>query len=104
MTSDEAVQLPVPCPQCDKEMRSALVKSAIWHKERLFVVEDIPAYVCDSCIEQFYDPAATDVLRTWMAEDFASVEAVREMLVPVFTVAGLVEAKRTVSYKEQEVY
>jgi len=103
MTS-ETPQLPVPCPQCDREMRSALVKSAIWHNERLFVVEDIPAYVCDSCVEQFYDPAATDVLRTWMAEDFASVEAVRELLVPVYSVAGLVEGRRTVSFTDQEVY
>jgi YgiT-type zinc finger domain-containing protein len=104
MTSDEAVQLPVSCPQCEKEMRSALVKSAIWHKERLVVVEDIPAYVCDSCVEQYYDPAATDLLRSWMAEDFASVEAVRELLVPVYSVAGLVEGRRTVSYMDQEVY
>jgi YgiT-type zinc finger domain-containing protein len=85
-------------------MRSALVKSAIWHNERLFVVEDIPAYVCDSCVEQFYDPAATDVLRTWMAEDFASVEVTRELLVPVYSVAGLVEERRTVSHVDQEVY
>ena len=103
MTS-ETVQLSVPCPQCEREMRSALVKTAMWHKERLFVVEDIPARVCDSCVEQFYDPAATDLLRTWMAQDFASVEANREMLVPVYSVAGLVEERRTVSYEEQEIY
>ena len=103
MTS-ETSQLPVPCPHCDQEMRSALVKSAIWHNERLFVVEDIPAYVCDSCVEQFYDPAATDILRTWMEEDFVSVEATKELLVPVFSVAGLVQERKAVSYEEQEVY
>jgi len=100
----ETNRLSVPCPICDREMRSALVKSAMWHKERLFVVEDIPAYVCDSCVEQFYDPAATDLLRSWMAEDFASVEVKRELLVPVYSVAGLVEERRTVSFAEQQIY
>lgn len=96
--------LPVACPHCDQDMRSALVKTAIWHNERLFVIEDIPAYVCDSCVEQFYDPVATDILRTWTEEGFASAEATREILVPVFSLVGQVPEGRIVSYEEQEIY
>ena len=97
-------QLPVLCPRCDQEMRSALVKTAIWHNERLFVVEDIPAYICDSCVEQFYDPVATDILRTWTEEGFASAEATKEVLVPIFSLAGKIPEGRPVSFEEQEIY
>ena len=45
----------VPCPRCGGDMREETVKTAIWRDERLFVVEDIPAQVCGSCMEQFYD-------------------------------------------------
>lgn len=100
----EMSQLPVTCPHCDRDMRSAFVKTAIWHNERLFVVEDIPAHVCDSCVEQFYDPMATDILRTWMEEDFASAEATTEILVPVFSLANRLPERGTVSYEEQEIY
>ena len=43
------------CPRCDEPMRSDVVRTVIWEGERFFVVEDIPAQVCDSCVEQFYD-------------------------------------------------
>jgi YgiT-type zinc finger domain-containing protein len=36
-------------------MRSATVKTVIWQGDQLFVVEDIPAQVCGSCLEQYYD-------------------------------------------------
>jgi len=97
-------QLPVPCPHCDRDMRSAIVKTAIWHNERLFVVEDIPAYICDSCVEQYYDPVATDILRTWTEEGFASAEATKEILVPIFSLAGKIPEGRPVSFEEQEIY
>lgn len=103
MTS-ETSQLPVECPRCGQEMRSAAVKTAIWHNERLFVVEDIPAYVCDSCVEQYYGPRATDILRTWTEEGFTSVEATREILVPVFSLAGRVPETPTIPSEEQEIY
>ncbi len=69
-------------------MRPATVKTAIWREERLFVVEDIPAQVCDSCMEQFYDEETTDALRRLTEEGFSSVEPAREILVPIFSLAG----------------
>jgi YgiT-type zinc finger domain-containing protein len=69
-------------------MRAATVKTAIWSEDRVFLVEDIPAQVCDSCLEQFYDEETTDALRRLTEEGFASVEPKREILVPIFSLEG----------------
>jgi YgiT-type zinc finger domain-containing protein len=69
-------------------MRPATVKTAIWIEDRLFVVEDIPAEVCGSCMEQFYDEETTDTLRRLTHEGFASIEPKREVLVPIFSLEG----------------
>jgi YgiT-type zinc finger domain-containing protein len=77
-----------PCPRCGHGLRPATVKTAIWRDERLFVVEDIPALVCDGCAEQFYDEPTTEALRRLAAEEFSSAIATREILVPVFSLEG----------------
>ena len=84
---------PVPCPRCGEAMRSATVKTAIWREERLFVVEDIRAQVCDSCMEQFYDEETTDALRRLTEESFSSVEPKREILVPIFSLEGRIRRR-----------
>jgi YgiT-type zinc finger domain-containing protein len=66
-------------------MRPAMVKTAIWQGERLFLVEDIPAQVCDSCLEQFYDDDTTDALRRLTEDGFPGARSKREILVPVFS-------------------
>ncbi len=78
----------VDCPRCGQAMRADTVKTAIWKGDRLFVVEDIPAQVCDACVEQFYDEETTDILRRLAEDGFPSVEAKGEILVPVFTLKG----------------
>ncbi len=80
----------VDCPRCGKTMRADIVKTAIWKEDRLFVVEDIPAQVCDACVEQFYDEETTDILRRLTEDGFPAVEARGEILVPVFTLKGRV--------------
>lgn len=100
---DETNSPPVPCPRCSRPMRSATVKSAIWRDDRLFLVEDIPAQVCDSCIEQFYDQETSDALRRLTEDGFSSVEPKREILVPIFSLEGRIR-KRTSSESEEEVY
>lgn len=79
---------PVACPRCGQPMHRATVKTAIWRDDRVFLVEDIPAQVCDSCLEQFYDEETTDALRRLTEEGFASVEPKREILVPIFSLEG----------------
>lgn len=69
-------------------MRPETVKTAIWRDDRLYVVEDIPAQVCSGCMEQFYDEATTEALRRLTEEGFASAEPKREIVVPIFSLAG----------------
>ena len=92
---------PVPCPRCSGAMHPSMVKTAIWREDRLFVVEDIPAQVCDSCMEQYYDEETTDALRRLTEEGFASVKPKRESLVPIFSLDGQIR-RRTAS--EEEVF
>lgn len=77
-----------PCPRCGRELRFGLVKTAIWQGDRLFVIEDVPAHVCDFCIEQFYDEETTDALRRLTEEGFPAAKTKREILVPVFSLEG----------------
>ena len=79
-------------------MRSAIVKTAIWAGERLVIVEDIPAQVCDSCVEQFYDEETTNALRGLTEDGFPQAEAEREMIVQVFSL-GPRSAKMVASEK-----
>ena len=43
------------CPECGGNARMEDVKLCIWKAERLIVIEDINALVCDDCVEQYYD-------------------------------------------------
>ena len=97
---DETNSPPVPCPRCSQPMRSATVRTAVWRDDRLFVVEDIPAQVCDSCMEQFYDEETTEALRRLTEEGFSS-DARREILVPVFSLEGRIRKRPS---SEEEVY
>jgi YgiT-type zinc finger domain-containing protein len=92
----------ISCPRCGGDMREETVKTAIWRDERLFVVEDIPAQVCGSCMEQFYDEETTDVLRRLTEESFSSIEPQRELIVPIFSLAGRI-VRRTPSDQEMPV-
>lgn len=80
-----------PCPKCGQAMHAAMVRTAIWREERLCVVEDIPAQVCDMCIEQFYDEDTTDALRQLMEEGAAVPQ--REVLVPVYSLEGRIQRR-----------
>ena len=82
--------VPASCPKCGGAMSSATVKTAIWRDDRLFVVEDIPAQVCDSCMEQFYDEETADTLRRLTEEGFSSLQPKKEVVVPIFSLEGRV--------------
>jgi YgiT-type zinc finger domain-containing protein len=88
----------VPCPRCGGETREETVKTAIWRAERLFVVEDIPAQVCGSCMEQYYDEEIIDALRRLTEEGFTSIEPTRQIVVSIFSLEGRIA--RPASSKE----
>jgi YgiT-type zinc finger domain-containing protein len=86
--------IPVPCPRCEQPMRPGVVKTAIWQGERLFVVEDVPAQVCDACVEQFYDDLVIDTLRTITENAFTSETPDREVVVPIFSLKARLPERR----------
>ena len=82
------------CPRCGERMRPTVVKTAIWNEDRLFVIEDIPAQVCGSCLTQVYDKDTTDAIRRVTEEGFSYTIANREIMVPVFSLAEKIEPQR----------
>ena len=85
---DQSSEPSIPCPRCGGTAHSATVKTAIWRGDRLFVVEDIPAQICSSCMEQFYDEETSDALRRLTEENFSSISPRTEVLVPIFSLEG----------------
>ena len=100
--SAQSVAPPEPCTRCGETMHPATVKTAIWRGDRLFLVEDIPAQVCDSCREQFYDEETAETLRRLTEEGFSSVEPKKEIVVPVFSLEGRIIRGRECS--EDDVF
>lgn len=76
----------ITCTSCNGQgMQSARVRSAFWHDERLVVVDDIPALVCDRCGEQFYDDSTAMSLDLLRGSGFPPEQARSELTVAVFS-------------------
>jgi YgiT-type zinc finger domain-containing protein len=74
------------CSQCGRsELRQESVRSAFWEGDRLVVVEDIPALVCGSCGERFFDDSTTVMIDRLRGDGFPLHQAQRELRVPVFS-------------------
>ncbi len=86
--SVETGSQPVPCPKCGQPTHHGLVKTAIWQGDRLSVVEDVPAQICDNCMEQFYDDMTTEAVRRLSEQGFPPGSATREILVSVFSLSN----------------
>lgn len=77
------------CSQCGHPgMRTDLVRSAFWHDDRLVVIKDIPALVCENCREQYYDDATVVLIDLLRGEGFPVEQANEELCVPVFSLKG----------------
>ncbi len=73
------------CSACGSErVREERARSAFWHDERLVVVDNIPALVCEQCGEQFYDDRVAIGLDLLRGSGFPREAAVRTLGVPVF--------------------
>lgn len=82
------------CANCGSaKIRAARVRSAFWHKDKLVVVEDIPAAVCDACHEQFFDDGTIVVLDLLRGDGFPPEQATGELRVPVFSFGDRVAAR-----------
>lgn len=87
--SDAAAQ----CPRCGGSLSATTVRTTIWQGERVAIVEDIPAHVCGSCLEQFYDDDVSDALRRLAEAGFPKAQATREIQVPVFSLTGRIGSR-----------
>ncbi len=83
---DTEEQALASCANCGStHLREARARSAFWHEDRLVVVEDIPALVCDDCSQQFYDDNTAVVLDLLRGDGFPPEQARGELRVPVFS-------------------
>jgi YgiT-type zinc finger domain-containing protein len=74
------------CSNCGgKSVHGRQVRSAFWHDERLVVIDDIPALVCESCGEQYYDDGTAIVLDLLRGDGFPPEQAKSELVVSVFS-------------------
>ena len=82
------------CTNCGSvNVRASHVHSAFWQDDRLVVVEDIPAFVCQACAEQFYDDATVVGLDLLRGEGFPAEKARAELRVPVFSFGNRATAR-----------
>jgi YgiT-type zinc finger domain-containing protein len=86
--SEQADASGAACPRCGGTLSSSTVRTTIWQGERVAIVEDIPAHICGTCLEQFYDDDVSEALRRLAEEGFPDAKAQREIRVPVFSLAG----------------
>jgi YgiT-type zinc finger domain-containing protein len=74
-------------------MTVTTVRTTFWHNDRPAIVEDIPAAVCGSCMEQFYDDDVSEALRRLAEEGFPAEAAEKEVLVRVFSLKDRVRRR-----------
>lgn len=92
-----------PCPQCGNgRLSGQLVKSAFWHGERLVLVDGIPALVCSSCGERFYDDATVTMLDVMRGDGFPADQAKAHLHVPIFFFAQRVPHEPRDAAEEEE--
>ena len=95
VTGDRRAIRPVEheCPQCGSmRLREALVMSAFWQDERLVVVDDMPALVCEACGERFYDDATVVGARPDAGDGFPASKAAKYIHVPMFSFSHRIPA------------
>lgn len=85
----ESVAADIPDQLCEAcggaRLRPDRIRTSFWHGERLVVVEEIPALVCDACGERFYDDATVTALDLLRGRGFPPGEARATIEATVFT-------------------
>ena len=73
------------CDLCKSDTYEDTVKMSLWEGDRLVVVEDVPARVCERCAEQFYDNLTVHRLEALRGRRFPVAEAKKIIEVAVFS-------------------
>ncbi len=81
-----AASAPVRCEACfNGVLRRDKAKSAFWQRDGLVVIEDIPALICQSCGEAYYEDETAMMLDRLRGGGFPDSRAAREISVLVFS-------------------
>ncbi len=72
------------CPACGGAVARARVSTAFWEDEDLAVIRDVPALVCQSCRERYFEDDTVMRLDLMRARGFAGQGAVMRLSVPVY--------------------
>lgn len=75
-------------------MTATTVRTVFWRDDRPAIVEDIPAHVCGTCMEQFYDDEVSEALRRLAEDGFPRGAATAEIVVPVFSLKGRIQPRQ----------
>ena len=86
-TAHDTRSLTAPhCPTCSfGRLHREMVHTSIWMGRRLVIVEDVPALVCRTCGEQYYEDETSMTLDLMRGAGFPESRAARFVSVPVFS-------------------
>lgn len=92
--SEGMEEQPALCPKCNQLLSQMKIRTAIWQKDRLAVVEDIPALVCPTCTDQYYDDDVSEAIRRLNETGFPESAANRVIQVPIFSLEGRIRTRK----------
>jgi YgiT-type zinc finger domain-containing protein len=75
-------------------MTATAVRTVFWRDDRPAIVEDIPAHVCGTCMEQFYEDEVSEALRRLAEDGFPAGAATQQVVVPVFSLKGRIRKRQ----------
>jgi len=72
------------CPGCGGVVVRSSVSTALWEGDALAVVRDVPALVCPSCHERYFEDDTVMRLDLMRARGFSGQQAAEHLNVPVY--------------------
>ena len=86
MESQSSKHSPMACIECSKRKEPTTVNVTMWRDKQLVVIENVAAYVCHECEEQFYDDQTGAKILDLANKGFRKDKMVREIDVPVYSI------------------
>jgi len=77
------------CSVCGGKVEETTVNLTLWERDKLMLIEDVPAAVCQDCGEQYYDEATAGTIK----EVSLRGDPVRHISVPVYRLPVPAEEK-----------
>jgi YgiT-type zinc finger domain-containing protein len=74
-----------PCEFCMSATHEDVVNMCLWEDGRLIVIEDVPARICNQCLEQFYDADINWKIHKLREQGFHPEDAEKFVQIPFFS-------------------